>query len=146
MPELDPSLESRHQFTTILSLSQHGLDVNGGETGIADVVIDQASGLELVTAGLRVQPSIGRLLVFSSGTENMHEMLPLTHGRRVAVQMWFACEGMNPGWARPQREAWHAIHGWGGPDPREDPNRHVNQAPPAPIEWPSPWPWRQTRQ
>ena len=27
-----------------------------------------------------------------SGVENMHEMLPLTHGRRVAIQMWSAPE------------------------------------------------------
>ena len=104
----------------------------------------------------------------SSGVENMHEMLPLTHGRRVAIQMWstskwkpapggfgpfalqhippaldrargrppasasqladvfwpypsyfphrFACEGQQPGWARAQREAFAAAHGYGGPD------------------------------
>ena len=108
-----------------------------------------------------------------SGVENMHEMLPLTHGRRVAIQMWsaprvessrpgasasgsdrapsstraasarassregglqprptgryalasrpciphrFACEGQQPGWARAQREAFAAAHGYGGPE------------------------------
>ena len=85
----------------------------GGETGIADEVDEATRG---VTAGLRVQPSIGRLLVFSAGVENMHEMVGVTHGRRVAVQMWFACAGMQPGWAWPQRVSWQAEHGWGGPD------------------------------
>jgi hypothetical protein len=109
--------------------------VLGGETGIADAVVDTPHG-PVVTAGLRVQPSIGRLLVFSAGAENMHEMLPVTHGQRVACQMWFACEGLEPGWARPQRVAWEMQHGYGGPGPEQDV--------PAPPRWkpPPPWPWR----
>ena len=89
---------------------------------------------------LRVQPSIGRLLVFSSGVENMHEMLQITHGRRVAVQMWFACEGMEPGWADGQRALWHAERGYGGPDGRA---AHARAPPEAAtkIDVP-PWPWR----
>ena len=127
----------------------------------------------------------------------MHEMLPLTHGRRVAIQMWsasklkaaawsrrgfgpfalqhippaldrawgrppalaslgeladvfwpyppccprrFACEGQQPGWARAQREAFAAAHGYGGPDesvaaPAVVPSqgRHMREARPWPI-------------
>jgi hypothetical protein len=66
----DTNTDEMFLFTTILYLSQHGPDVRGGATGIADAV--EHSGQQ-VTAGLRVQPSIGRLLVFSSGAENMHE-------------------------------------------------------------------------
>ena len=44
----------------------------------------------------------------------MHEMLSLVRGRRVAMQMWFSCEGQDPGWARPQRVAWGEKYGWGG--------------------------------
>ena len=127
-------------YTTIMYLSQHDVDVKGGETGIADVVTDASAKLhtpEIVRAGLRVEPSIGRLLVFSAGVENMHEMLRVTHGTRIAMQMWFACEGMDPGWARPQRVAFEAEHGWGGPD---DKGRH--EPAPAPTVLPKPWPWR----
>mmetsp|Transcript_20508 Transcript_20508/g.41695 ORF Transcript_20508/g.41695 Transcript_20508/m.41695 type:complete len:111 (-) Transcript_20508:118-450(-) len=99
-----------------------------------------------VLAGLRVQPSIGRLLVFSAGVENMHEMLPVTHGQRVAIQMWFACEGMAPGWATPQRVAWEAEHGWGGPE--HDPHSPRAMAPPlsSGLRLASPWPWRHSSQ
>ena len=132
----DTNTDEMFIYTTILYLSQHGDDVVGGETGIADEV-DALS--RQVTAGLRVQPSVGRLLVFSAGAENMHEMLPVTHGQRIAVQMWFACEGMDPGWARPQRERWQEQHGYGGPDsfpPQVRPP--VSDA----LKRAPPWQWR----
>jgi Rps23 Pro-64 3,4-dihydroxylase Tpa1-like proline 4-hydroxylase len=140
----DTNTDEMFIFTTILYLSQHGKDVRGGETGIADVVVDDQGGL--VRAGLRVQPSVGRLLVFSSGPENMHEMLAVTHGRRVAIQMWFACEGMDPGWAYPQRVAWEAEHGYGGPDVQGQPgvvNRPQKSPPRTPM--PPAWPWRKAK-
>ena len=93
-----------------------------------------------MTAGLRVEPSVGRLLVFSAGVENMHEMLELVRGRRVAIQMWFACEGMEPGWADGQRALWHAERGYGGPDGRA---AHARAPPEAATKIDAPpWPWR----
>ena len=108
--------------------------MRGGETGIADAV----EGGEVVS-GLRVEPSIGRLLVFSAGVENMHEMLPVSHGRRIAIQMWFACEGMDPGWAAPQRAEWERQHGWGGVG-----DSQAQPAPPLSVELASAraWQWR----
>mmetsp|Transcript_11866 Transcript_11866/g.27155 ORF Transcript_11866/g.27155 Transcript_11866/m.27155 type:complete len:179 (-) Transcript_11866:196-732(-) len=110
----DTNTDEMFIFTAILYLSQHGVDCIGGETGIADAMApgDTVGRVEL---GLRVQPSVGRLLLFSSGAENMHEMLTLQSGERVAVQMWFACEGLAPGWGRPQRAVWSEQHGYGGP-------------------------------
>ena len=72
----------------------------------------------------------------------MHEMLHIVRGRRVAMQVWFACDGQNPGWARPQRVAWGEKYGWGGAG-------HSNEtisvkAPPlsAELQSAAPWPWR----
>ena len=82
---------------------------------------------------------MGRLLVFSAGVENMHEMLELVRGRRVAIQMWFACgDGARLG--RRQRALWHAERGYGGPDGRA---AHARAPPEAAtkIDVP-PWPWR----
>lgn len=130
----DTNTDEMFLFTTILYLSQHGEDCLGGETGIADVISVE------VKAGLRVQPAIGRLLVFSSGVENMHEMLRLLQGKRVAMQMWFACDGQNPGWARSQRIAWQEKYGYGGPVSND---AHSFTAPPLSDElahskaWPS---------
>ena len=139
----DTNTDEMFLFTTILYLSQHGVDVWGGETGIADAVDGRTHA---VTAGLRVEPSIGRLLVFSAGVENMHEMLPVRRGRRVACQMWFACDDLQPGWARPQRIAWQQEHGYGGPDRNEHAYAAAAVAPPlsAPLSdaLAKPWPWR----
>ncbi len=82
------------------------------------------------------------MLVFSAGVENMHEMLRLTHGTRVAVQLWFACEGQAPGWAHEQRVAWERRHGFGGPDAPPT----LKLVPPLSeaqlAARARPWPWR----
>ncbi|KAL1524968.1 hypothetical protein AB1Y20_019844 [Prymnesium parvum] len=136
----DTNTDEMFLFTTILYLSQHGEDCVGAETGIADEIGAQ----DVVTAGLRVQPSIGRLLVFSAGVENMHEMLRLVRGKRVAIQMWFACKGQNPGWARAQRVSWNETYGFGGPESGSSPSKATQQAPAisnALLSTP-PWRWR----
>jgi hypothetical protein len=70
--------------------------VVGGETGIADAVAADAPAA--VTAGLRVEPRRARLLVFSSGAENLHAPLPLLAGARVVSQLWCAPgRGRGPG-------------------------------------------------
>lgn len=146
----DLNTDEMFLYTCILYLSDYGVDVHGGETGIADEVVwpsDEhaviAGRTSRVTGGLRVEPSLGRLLVFSAGVENMHEMLPVTHGTRVAVQMWFACEGQQPGWAHDQRVEWERVHGYGGPD---GPVRQGAVVPPLTMAQFSarrkPWPWR----
>ena len=117
-------------------------NLDDGDDEEDEMANDEARGAERVTAGLRVQPSIGRLLVFSSGVENMHEMIRVTHGTRVAIQFWFACDGMDPGWAHPQRVAFAAEPGYGGPEepPRGAPPRYKA---PRPMPLPAPWSWRQ---
>lgn len=142
----DTNTDEMFLYTTILYLTQHGVDGVGGETGIADEVRERAGRPHETTAGLRVEPSVGRLLVFSAGVENMHEMLPVTRGRRVAVQMWFACDGMDPGWGRPQRLEWQRVHGYGGPDERLSPGAAAAR-PKAPALSRAQldaraWPWR----
>ena len=52
----------------LLCPTQHGVDGVGGETGIADAVGPGGR----VDAGLRVQPAVGRLLVFSSGSTDRY--------------------------------------------------------------------------
>lgn len=85
-------------YTAILYLCTHGEDgLEGGETGIGDEV----GADRLVSRGLRIEPSRGRLLVFSSGVENMHAALPILNGTRLVTQLWYACEGMRSGWATP---------------------------------------------
>lgn len=44
-----------------------------------------------VTAGMLVEPRRGRLLAFSSGSENVHAALQATHGYRALIQVWWGC-------------------------------------------------------
>ena len=69
------------------------------------------------------------------------EMCPLQQGQRVAIQMWFACEGMDPGWAFLQRIAFQEQFGYGGPDHAAPPTQ---AAPPKTAAFASakPWAWR----
>ena len=148
----DLNTDEMFMYTCILYLSDYDVDVHGGETGIADDVVwpmgkegELVGRSAYVTSGLRVEPALGRLLVFSAGVENMHEMLMVTHGKRVAVQMWFACEGQRPGWAHEQRVAWQGEHGYGGPDGPAQQRAAVPALTPTQIEAKrKPWPWRQT--
>jgi hypothetical protein len=83
-------------YTAILYLCTRGRDgLDGAETDIANEVGDDG----LVSSGVRVEPSRGRLLVFSSGAENFHTALSILSGTRTVTQLWFACEGMKAGWA-----------------------------------------------
>mmetsp|Transcript_2265 Transcript_2265/g.4654 ORF Transcript_2265/g.4654 Transcript_2265/m.4654 type:complete len:120 (+) Transcript_2265:133-492(+) len=36
-----------------------------------------------------VEPAAGRLLAFTSGIENVHQVRPLMSGERLAIAMWF---------------------------------------------------------
>lgn len=39
-----------------------------------------------------IHPRAGRLLMFSSGMENLHEVMPVTSGERFVMSMWFTCD------------------------------------------------------
>ena len=39
-----------------------------------------------------VQPGAGRLVMFSSGRENVHQVRPVRTGTRYVMSMWFTCD------------------------------------------------------
>eukprot|EP00965_Chrysotila_dentata_P153973 5089703-Pleurochrysis_carterae.AAC.2 len=84
----DTNTDEMFMHTAILYLTTYGAECEGGETGIADAV--DAVSSTLVRAGLRVQPSRGRLLLFSAGVENMHEVCPR---ERLLLRAFDACLG-----------------------------------------------------
>jgi hypothetical protein len=74
----------------------------GGWTGFVDtppppvhsdeVGLQRApNGTALLRRGLIVAPRYGRLVVFSSGGENIHAALPVAKGKRTTLQIWFWC-------------------------------------------------------
>jgi hypothetical protein len=106
-------------FTAIVYLSNWGdsftggetvfaHEIGGGETAMASAVradIDdsQATAAIPMTGGYIVQPKIGRVVVFTGGTENLHCKMPSTTVKRQAtsqgnhssprtvVQLWIRC-------------------------------------------------------
>lgn len=50
-----------------------------------------ANGSALLHRGLVVAPRVGRLVLFSGGSENYHAPLPVASGRRQTLQAWYRC-------------------------------------------------------
>jgi hypothetical protein len=44
------------------------------------------------TKGLLVEPRLGRVVLFTGGLENLHCRMPITKGRRIALQAWYQCD------------------------------------------------------
>ena len=40
----------------------------------------------------RVQPARGRLIIFSSGRENVHQVQKVHSGTRLTMSLWFTCD------------------------------------------------------
>lgn len=76
-------------YTCLLYIGDHDAQrFAGGET----LLIDKVNTRGQVRGGLLVEPRRGRLLAFSSGSENVHTALEATHGFRSLIQVWFKCE------------------------------------------------------
>ena len=87
---IDAARPTNWHYTCLLYVGDHGADrFAGGETLLIDEVEHGMSSR--VRAGLLVEPRRGRLLAFSSGSENVHTALEATHGYRSLIQVWFGC-------------------------------------------------------
>ena len=62
------------------------------EGGAWDVGLERlANGSGVLHRGWAVAPVVGRLVLFSGGSENWHAPLPVGAGRRQSLQMFFKC-------------------------------------------------------
>ena len=83
---------SHYAYSALLYLS-HASAGDGGATAFSDELEGQRHRWE-VKNGLIVQPSPGRLALFSSGAENVHASRALSSAgaeRRKVVAIWFDC-------------------------------------------------------
>ncbi|XP_065211851.1 2-oxoglutarate and iron-dependent oxygenase domain-containing protein 3-like [Planococcus citri] len=81
-PHIDKETYPSFHYTTLLYLNDYGIDFNGG----------QFNFLEKGNSTSAVQPKKGRVLLFTSGHENMHFVERVTHGVRFAITISFTCD------------------------------------------------------
>jgi len=79
-PHVDKANIASYDWSCLLYLNSVDRDFGGGELVFNDVGADRL-----------VRPLAGRLVVFSSGLENLHRVLPMRWGRRYVLSMWFTC-------------------------------------------------------
>mmetsp|Transcript_655 Transcript_655/g.1080 ORF Transcript_655/g.1080 Transcript_655/m.1080 type:complete len:272 (+) Transcript_655:615-1430(+) len=79
-PHVDKANIPTYDYSALLYLNSHGSDFEGGEFSFIDNDADRI-----------VQPRPGRLLFFTSGPENLHQVREVTKGTRYVLAMWFTC-------------------------------------------------------
>lgn len=81
-PHIDRVTYGTFYYTSLLYLTTHGEDFEGGRFMFVDVDGKNKS----------VEPRLGRLSYFSSGSENKHFVERVASGARFAVTVSFTCE------------------------------------------------------
>lgn len=80
-PHIDKETYGSFDYTSLLYLSDYGVDFGGGRF----VFMDSSSNKT-------VEPRAGRVSFFSSGSENLHHVEKVTWGTRFAITVSFTCD------------------------------------------------------
>ena len=80
-PHVDKANRPEYDISALLYLSTIGEDFVGGHFAFNDSDCDRL-----------VEPIAGRLLTFSSGFENPHQVRRVHWGNRIVLSVWFACD------------------------------------------------------
>lgn len=80
-PHIDKETYGSFDYTSLLYLSDYGVDFGGGRF----VFMDSSSNKS-------VEPRAGRVSFFSSGSENLHHVEKVTWGTRFAITVSFTCD------------------------------------------------------
>eukprot|EP00747_Dinoflagellata_sp_TGD_P183651 gnl/TRDRNA2_/TRDRNA2_38675_c0_seq1.p1 gnl/TRDRNA2_/TRDRNA2_38675_c0~~gnl/TRDRNA2_/TRDRNA2_38675_c0_seq1.p1 ORF type:complete len:273 (-),score=36.35 gnl/TRDRNA2_/TRDRNA2_38675_c0_seq1:172-945(-) len=88
-PHVDKANVSTYDVSAVLYLATAGEHFDGGE-----FVFNDSDAVDRT-----VEPRIGRLLLFNSGLENLHQVCPVVgDGDRLALSVWFTlCRGQDSG-------------------------------------------------
>ena len=87
MPHVDKENTEYYDYSGLIYLSTHGKDFEGGEFKFYDGDDETDPGVRAIT----VLPRAGRLITFTSGQENYHQVQPVRTGVRYTFSMWFTC-------------------------------------------------------
>ncbi|TRY54008.1 hypothetical protein DNTS_015563 [Danionella cerebrum] len=80
-PHIDKETYGSFDYTSLLYLSDYGVDFGGGRFVFMDA-----------GQNWTVEPRAGRLSFFSSGSENLHHVEKVTWGTRYAITVSFTCD------------------------------------------------------
>ena len=77
-PHIDKANQPHYDISALLYLGTAGVDFEGGLFAFNDPDCDRL-----------VAPVAGRMLAFSSGFENLHQVRPVSSGERFVLSVWF---------------------------------------------------------
>ncbi|XP_070581243.1 2-oxoglutarate and iron-dependent oxygenase domain-containing protein 3-like [Ptychodera flava] len=83
-PHIDKVTYETFDYTSLVYLTDYGKDFNGGRF----VFVDKE-------ANWTVEPKLGRLSFFTSGSENLHYVEKVSSGTRYAITVSFSCDEDN---------------------------------------------------
>ncbi|KAJ8688224.1 hypothetical protein QAD02_024019 [Eretmocerus hayati] len=81
-PHVDKETYESFHYTSLLYLSDHGRDFQGGRF----IFLDNNS------VNSTIEPRKGRVSIFTSGSENLHAVERVTSGERYALTVSFTCD------------------------------------------------------
>ncbi|XP_054167476.1 2-oxoglutarate and iron-dependent oxygenase domain-containing protein 3-like [Oppia nitens] len=80
---IDKNTYKSFHFTSLVYLSTYGRDFTGGRFVFIDKTIQK---------NITIEPKLGRLSAFTSGSENEHYVERVTSGTRFAITVSFTCD------------------------------------------------------
>ncbi|TYZ57511.1 hypothetical protein PybrP1_004354 [[Pythium] brassicae (nom. inval.)] len=80
-PHVDKDNTQHYDYSGLVYLSDYGVEFTGGLFAFLD------KGREQV-----VEPARGRLMMFTAGKENLHQVRQVATGERFVMSMWFSCD------------------------------------------------------
>jgi hypothetical protein len=80
-PHVDKDNTQHYDYSGLLYLADYEDDFTGGLFAFIDKETEQV-----------VEPARGRLMMFTSGKENLHQVKQVESGTRYVMSMWFSCD------------------------------------------------------
>lgn len=103
-PHVDADNAPHYTFSGLVYLSTEGVDFTGGNFSFMTGIKEEEAGHEpsphVVLSDIYgrvadthvIAPRAGRLLLFSSSTENLHRVARVASGDRFTFSMWYTCD------------------------------------------------------
>lgn len=84
----DMSNTPHYHYSGLLYMSNYDIDFTGGRF----IFTSSSSDLDEKYIQHVIEPRIGRVVMFTSGEENLHRVERLTSGERYVLSFWFTCD------------------------------------------------------